>query len=542
MKRIRITSLPTSTTAVSTRFVFILALIILLTGLIRIRWLPIPFERDEGEYAYIGQLLLQGVLPFEGAYTMKLPGTSVVYALIMLLFGQTVVAIHFGLLLVNAGTIIAVASLARKLKDWQAGLYAAAIYAVISLSSSVFGFAAHSTHFVVFFALSGILLIAEGIDPIDRKKIFLGGICLGLSILMKQPGVFFAAFSMLWMLFVFIRSRQFSEMWKSAGVMISGILIPLAGLMVLLYFRGTLDRFWLFTVQYAQEYATYLTLEDGAHNFFFRMNKILREFPFLWGLMLVSLGGIFLGSKLKQIGFLFGFLLFSFFAVCPGLFFRHHYFILLFPAIAVTAGIGISNVQEQIRNRLQARHASYLIPLLLITALLQGVIGERWYFFDSSPENISRAMYGRNPFNEALRIGEYLESHTQPDERIMILGSEPEIYFYARRRSASGYIYMYNLTEPHPFALQMQKEMIGEVEQSKPRHILLVGTSLSWQEFFASECKVYPWVKEYCNRHYRIIGVADFISRDRTDWSGFGVSPLNRPQSENFMYLLERYR
>ena len=30
---------------------------------IRIRLLRIPLERDEGEYAYAGQLMLQGILP-----------------------------------------------------------------------------------------------------------------------------------------------------------------------------------------------------------------------------------------------------------------------------------------------------------------------------------------------------------------------------------------------------------------------------------------------------------------------------------------------
>lgn len=34
-----------------------------------------PLERDEGEYAYAGQLMLQGIPPYQLAYNMKLPGT-----------------------------------------------------------------------------------------------------------------------------------------------------------------------------------------------------------------------------------------------------------------------------------------------------------------------------------------------------------------------------------------------------------------------------------------------------------------------------------
>jgi hypothetical protein len=42
---------------------------------IRIRLLGIPLERDEGEYAYAGQLILQGIPPYKLAYNMKFPGT-----------------------------------------------------------------------------------------------------------------------------------------------------------------------------------------------------------------------------------------------------------------------------------------------------------------------------------------------------------------------------------------------------------------------------------------------------------------------------------
>ena len=61
---------------------------------IRIRLLGIPLERDEGEYAYAGQLILQGIPPYKLAYNMKFPGTYAAYAVIMSIFGQTIVGIH----------------------------------------------------------------------------------------------------------------------------------------------------------------------------------------------------------------------------------------------------------------------------------------------------------------------------------------------------------------------------------------------------------------------------------------------------------------
>lgn len=68
----------------------LLSLAILLIFAARIRLLEVPLERDEGEYAYIGGLMLQGVAPYGVAANMKLPGTNAAYALIMALFGRNI--------------------------------------------------------------------------------------------------------------------------------------------------------------------------------------------------------------------------------------------------------------------------------------------------------------------------------------------------------------------------------------------------------------------------------------------------------------------
>lgn len=41
----------------------VLLTIIVLTGLLRYRLLDVPLERDEGEYAYAAQLILEGTPP-----------------------------------------------------------------------------------------------------------------------------------------------------------------------------------------------------------------------------------------------------------------------------------------------------------------------------------------------------------------------------------------------------------------------------------------------------------------------------------------------
>src|ERR1035441_2277990 len=104
----------------------LLLLIILFFALIRFQLRESPLERDEGEYAYAGQVMLQGIPPYQLASSRKLPGIFPAYSVILAVFGQTPGAIHLALLFVNAATTFLVFLLARSLFGPLAGLVAAA--------------------------------------------------------------------------------------------------------------------------------------------------------------------------------------------------------------------------------------------------------------------------------------------------------------------------------------------------------------------------------------------------------------------------------
>src|SRR6266496_3204731 len=142
----------------------ILGLTLLLVLAVRVRLREMPLERDEGEYAYAGQLILDGVAPYAGAYTMKLPGTAAAYALIMAVLGQNAAAIHLGLAAVNLASIVLIFLLGRKLVDDACGVGAAVAFALLTLSPQVLGLAAHATHFVALFALAGTLVLIRALE------------------------------------------------------------------------------------------------------------------------------------------------------------------------------------------------------------------------------------------------------------------------------------------------------------------------------------------------------------------------------------------
>jgi len=114
-------------------------------------------------------------------------------------------------------------------------------------------------------------------------------------------------------------------------------------------------------------------------------------------------------------------------------------------------------------------------------------------------------------------VAEYIKENTKSQDCIAVLGSEPQIYFYAHRRPATEHIYMYGLMEHQPFALRMQEELIEQVEKAKSPFLVYATFWASWLRGHDSEKKVLSWMQGYVNNYYRPVMIADIYS-DRTLW------------------------
>jgi len=448
-----------------------LLLVILITLAVRVRLLELPLERDEGEYAYMGQLILQGVPPYAVAYNMKLPGTYAAYALVMAVFGQTIWGIHMGLLVINAATVALVALLGKRVFDPFTGAVAGATYAVLSVNPTVLGLAAHATHFVVLPALGGVLLLLQAVDSGRRMTFFLSGLLLGLAFLMKQPGIFFTIFAVLYL--VWTQARQHRWEWKDFLVIIAwfsaGCTLPVLGTLLALWLLGVFEKFWFWAVAYAVQYGSRVTIPTGAQLLMLIFPRVVGPFAWLWVAAGVGLlTPVWDRAARTRAALVIGFLLFSVASVSTGLYFRSHYFILMLPAMALLVGMAVSALGRLPLGHTRSLTLGSLPFILYLLAIAFPLAKERALWFHAAPNEVSRQLYGANPFPESLEIARYIKAHSTPRHQIAVFGSEPQIYFYAERRSATGYIYTYSLVEEQRYALQMQQEMIREVEQAEP--------------------------------------------------------------------------
>ncbi|MGA2026241.1 MAG: glycosyltransferase family 39 protein [Syntrophobacteraceae bacterium] len=490
--------------------------------IVRLQAAPVPLERDEGEYALMGRLILDGVPPYLEAASMKLPGIYYAYSAIMAVFGQTVTGVRAGLLAVNLFSTIILYLLARPLLGAAGAALAGAAFIIMSADTSVLGLFAHATHFVVMFALAGIWLLQKSSRSKRRMPLLWGsGLCLGLAILMKQSGAFFALFGFLWALYGALRRRPIS--WKrlllESGSLAGGIVLPCAVVLALMAHQGVFDRFWFWTFDYARAYASEVDLKTGIELFQSGIVPIIQSNPVIWSMAFAGMIGIwFTESGRKVAPFLLVFFLFSFLAVCPGLFFRQHYFVQLLPAAALYAGAALWAIEKAAaKYTAKSKAVQFGILVAVVAFSLNGVFSMGRVLARLTPGQFSRLVYGANPFPESVKVAEYIRKNTKPEDRIAVMGSEPQICFYAHRRPATEYIYMYGLMEPQPFALRMQEEMIAQVEKSDPPFLVLATASTSWLQRRESEKKIFAWMDGYINNYYQPVVVAD-IYPDRTLW------------------------
>ena len=505
---------------------------------IRFRLLAVPLERDVGEYAYMAQQLLQGVLPYTESQSMKFPGIFFVYAGVLALFGSSPVAIHLSLLSVNLATAFLMFLLGRSLWGFSAGIVAGISFAVLTLSPSMQGVWANSEHYVILFAVGGVLLLRLAEDR--PAQIFLSGLLLGCALLIKQHAIFFCLFGAIYLGARGIaKSHSLKKIFNSIALLAAGGLVPVMLSAFLYAVSGKFSDFWFCTIQYASKYVSMTSPGEGLENFKYNFAQILEvNFPILWVSLVGLVSAVWRKGRKQEYLFLFGFFACTFLAVTPGFYFRPHYFLLWMPALSLLAGVGFETLASGFSSS-RVRTTISVATLVLVLGL--PVLIQRGILFTMPVNEATRMIYGLNPFSESLEIAQYIRDHTTKEDKVAVLGSEPQIYFYSQRKSATRHLYMYPLLEKHVYVRKMQNEMIREIEDAQPKYVVMAKTAGTWvsaRPDFSPGLK--DWAQGYLNREYEIDGVVDILSHKETLYRWGDQAQEYMPQSTHHLIIYKR--
>lgn len=137
-----------------------------------------------------------------------------------------------------------------------------------------------------------------------------------------------------------------------------------------------------------------------------------------------------------------------------------------------------------------------------------GTTGRRW------SSRSSTASTARIRFPKRRRSA-WIEAHSTPDERVFVYGSEPQLLFYARRASASRYVFVYPLNMPLPAAAERQREVLAELDAAPPRFVVGVFLRTSQLAQPRTPPELARGLRERIERDYDVAAVVPF-AKDRS--------------------------
>ncbi|MEW6557614.1 MAG: glycosyltransferase family 39 protein [Elusimicrobiota bacterium] len=523
--------------------------IILLTATIRLRLLSIPLDRDEGTYAYIADLLLKGNPPYTQAYATRFPGIYYVYAFFFLLFGQNSLSIHLGLLIANAVSVLLIFLIGKHLFVRWTGIIAGAVYAIITLNPTGLGFSAESEHFVVLLSTSAILVMLIAIDSNRLFHFFLCGILFGLMALLKQNSIIIFLSSMVYIIFVFLKKEILPRKKMATNVLIilAGFIIPITIICIYFIYKDNFGKFFFWTITYVKYHTFGISLIQGLENFLSVLPLVIPSSLLLvYFAMLVGVASFFVDKDIRiHLPFISLFTFGLFLSICtPGLYFRPHYFIVFLPAVAVLSGLGIVFIYKLLAEIKKPASALFVSVVFTIIMLILPLIKERKFLFCMTPDEACRRIYIGNPFPESLKIADYIKKHTTENDRIAIIGSEPQIYFYSDRNSATKYTCIHRVVDTNEVALQMQKELITEIESAKPKYLIFANVITSWFDVSNQSNKpILDWAVNFLEKHYNLDGIIDILSNETPELTVYkwGSEAVNySPRSNCFLCVFKK--
>lgn len=523
----------------------LLLLLILTVYIVRSNFLLIPFERDEGIYGYYGKLLLEGKIPYKDFYEQKFPGLFYFYGFMVSMFGDTVKGLHTGFMYLNILTIIIIFFTSRILFSPIAAILSASTFAFVSLTPNLSGFTVQAEHGVAFFISLGLLFYALYNSKQKWYYNFLMGISFGFAIMTKTSGLFLVLWGGIIIIldYLFTKDKTFKKIIIQTLIYSSGVFVVIGIFFLLIFLKGSFSDMIFWTYQIPKNYVSKVPFEEGVKYFGYTKDAILQNYKFFWYHSLLAVILCLLKTmpwKLKFFGITL--LAFSFLTIVPGFYFYGHYWIQTIPGLSIVTGLTYYTITTLCTNyfKIKFEGLKYIYLFIFAIVIYSHTSALKSYYFKPNYERILRSVYGNNPFPESMEIGNWINANSKPEDNIVLLGSEPQIYFYTKKHSPSRHAYFAAIVDNVPQHKEWQREFVKGVENAKPKYLVYFNHPISLFVQPNTDKYVFEWANTYVTANYHLVGLVDMIEGQHSNYLWREQIGNYKPVSQNVIYVYER--
>ncbi|MBI1880469.1 MAG: glycosyltransferase family 39 protein [Chloroflexi bacterium] len=435
-----------------------------LVVLLRLPSLDQPFDNDSGAIAYHARLIVRGEPLYSTHHPAHhLPAVFYAYALAFLLFGDTVWAVKFLLILWTILSVYLLYRLGALLIDRATGILAAVFYAILSSHLWLWGPTAEIELFANLPRIAAMLVLMWLVNrrAAAWKYVFVGLLSL-LAFMFKAVYLSPLALTGVVLLVELWQTRKAPGTWHEPlwrGIWLGvGFAAGLALVLLDFGLLGLLPRFFLvFTL--GQRYVNLINVTTANP-----ANWLLYPFAGLAinnaALLIYSLAGLVIifvniwrrhnferHDHLTNLFYIAVWYILSFIEANASQIPFSHYYLLIVPPLVLLAAWLLLNIYRDLKNQVWPAHPARAISLLALLIIIPLVLSAQQNF--SYYERYIQYKLGHGSYEDFLLAGGpaiqadvlqvqilvgYLRRHTSPSDYLYYWSESVQLYYMADRR------------------------------------------------------------------------------------------------------------
>jgi hypothetical protein len=264
------------------------------------------------------------------------------------------------------------------------------------------------------------------------------------------------------------------------------------------YINGALNDLVYNVFTHNLDYVRSLSFADRLNNLGNTLSTLARSQAFLWIFAIIGSIAASLSNRKTVFIFVTGWLISGVVGASASGYYFPHYFQQMLPALAVFAIFGVKVLYEadfwgEMPSLVKKAICTMVVAILPCYSAYP-------FIFNYTPNEAVRKIYPGNRFDKMPEYARLISAITKEDDRVYIFGAEPELLFYARRVSATRYIFLFPLYGLYGDALGKQQETVQEIIASRPAVAVYTPNTL----FFVPGTEQYltHWTESFLALNY----------------------------------------
>lgn len=460
-------------------------------------------DRDVGVFAYIGERIATGAVPYRDVWDHKTPLIYFLNAALFNVFGASFTVIAIFEIVWLTFTAYALYKLARVLMGELPACFATGIFAIYVGSTYLSGsfgmtetYALLPTTLAVYFCFNAYV----------QKRVscmLLSGIMTTVAFLFRQTAGIIGIVILLYILCAYIKDKKYAKQSRAALQMyVIGGLLPIIVVLAYFYLHDSVTEFL------SQVFVFNLVYSDGVQvNFLHNLATLVHELVYTvgrWPLIVVlSIVGVLSvlvesaqrdNQEMSSSNISFGIFIFVWFVAdlfaitFSGEFYRH-YFVQFTVSASLLSGIV---VKEYFNSDIQNWRTVTLFGMLcLFCTPLLSTLDTNLRFISHieerlRAEDVLHIKNGSYITDQKERI-EWILKNTTEDDAVYFWGAEARLNFLTDRLSPTKFVYTYPLFLDGYVTATDVNHFLANIKENNPRFIIDTSSTNRKTTSFTSE-------------------------------------------------------